>query len=134
MSTELVLPSHEALLARARPGIVAFVKMLTRTSMDLSEVALFTLDLRSAAGATAGIELLGLPWVAQRLTRDAYPVVVLPLSGLGDISLMASVVAPAVVGLLGRRPSGSIEVVLVNDRGTGALLWLDVADLLDGAG
>jgi hypothetical protein len=134
MHPDLLRPSHEALLARALPGMRAFVRMLTRTGVYLGDVALFALDLRSEAGATAGIELLGVPWVKQRLARDAYPVVVVPLSGSGDIVQMASLVAPDVAPLLGRSPRGSVEVVLVNERGLGALICLDADDLLNGAG
>jgi hypothetical protein len=130
MCIPALLPTHDALLVRARPGLAAFVQMLTRTDANLADLALFVLDLRSAAGLTAGASLLGGAWVERRLTSDALPVVVVPLAGAGDIAAMVHVVAPSLVGIVGRRPTGTIEVVLIDEKGEAAMTWPDPQELL----
>lgn len=134
MQSALVLPSHEAVLARGLPGIRAFLAMLLSIETIIEEVAFLILDLRSTAGATAGVQLLGQPWVERHLASDAFPVVVVPLRGRDDIARMVDLLAPRLIPQLGPRSRGSVNIVILNDRGEGALVLFDALDLLNGAG
>lgn len=130
-----VLPPHNALLLeRARPGLRAFVRMLTRVDLGLHDLCMFVLDLRAPVGRVAGAELLGVPWVEQRLNKDALPVVVFPLSGGADIEEMISLVAPTLLGHRTTVPVGAVEVVLVDQDGDASSVQLDPGALLRDCG
>lgn len=127
-------PSHQALRDRMRPGARAFVAKLIRENVPTDEVALFALDLRSLEGLLAGVHVYGADWVEQRTKEDRLPMFVFPLVGLSDIAAMVQLVAPELMPVVGRRPRGTIEVVLVAETGEAAMAWLSTEDLLRDCG
>lgn len=134
MPSSHLSPTHQRLLTRIRPGIRAFLGMLFRAGHSQEDLGMFALDLRFPAANIAGTQLLGARWVADRLRRDPYPVLVFPLSGQGDIAMVADLVAPSLMAVVGRRPVGTIEVVLVDQVGDAAMAWLDPQELLRDCG
>jgi hypothetical protein len=129
-----LLPHHASLLERARPGVRAFVRMLCHAEAEPHDLCMFVLDLRAPIGRVAGAELLGVPWVEQRLRRDAFPIVVFPLSGNSDIVTMVELVAPSLVGRRSTVPVGMVQVVLLDQEGSASSVLLDPKELLRGCG
>ena len=134
MPSPNLLPTHERMLVRVRPGLRAFMGMLCRAGHAHENLAMFGLDLRFPAANIAGTQLLGARWVADRLRRDPHPVLVFPLAGTGDIAMVVNLVAPTLIPIIGRRPAGTIEVVLVDQVGDAAMAWLDPQELLRDCG
>lgn len=134
MSSPTLMPTHQQMLMRVRPGLRAFLGMLCRAGHSHEDLGMFALDLRYPAANVAGTQLLGSRWVADRLRRDPHPVLVFPLSGQGDIAMVVGLVAPTLMGIIGRRPVGTIEVVLVDQVGDAAMAWLNPQELLRDCG
>ena len=122
-------PSHQAVLDKAREGFRAFIAILSRDRALVLDLALFALDLRSPAGERAGTELLGSDRVVDQITTEVVPMVTFPIAGESDIATMVGLVAPELLGLLGRQP-GMVTVVLVDCEGESAILWLAPRALL----
>jgi len=116
-----VSPEHEELLAAELENLARYAESLEKAGVEIAVTTFFVFDLRAEYGRRAGEEIAGVELVERLLEQSrmkgTLPRVSFCLDDLEDAKFIAEPVAPEVVPLLGRRPDGLVQVLVVDARG-----------------
>lgn len=125
-------PEHEDLLAAELENLARYAESLEKEGVEIAVTTFFVFDLRAEYGRRAGEEIAGVELVERLLeqsrTKGTLPRVSFCLDDLEDAKFIAEPVAPEVVPLLGRRPDGLVQVLVVDARGKAMLALVSFDD------